>query len=100
MRIIEEMRDPLIHLVQNAIHHGIESPEQRKSLGKNPTGYYAFCQPGGPDCIGVQDDGRGYAEQIKHLAIKQGLISRRDEKTISEQEILSVLFHPDLVPLI
>ncbi|MDY0092736.1 MAG: hybrid sensor histidine kinase/response regulator [Candidatus Vecturithrix sp.] len=96
-RIIEEMRDPLIHLVQNAIHHGIESPEQRKSLGKNPTGIITLSasQEGNRIVLSVQDDGQGiYAEQIKHLAIKQGLISRRDEKTISEQEILSVLFHP------
>ncbi len=66
-RIIEEMRDPLIHLVQNAIHHGIESPEQRKSLGKNPTGIITLSasQRGTWIVLSVQDDGQGiYAEQI------------------------------------
>ncbi|GAK57471.1 cheA signal transduction histidine kinase [Candidatus Vecturithrix granuli] len=96
-RIIEEMRDPLIHLVQNAIHHGIESPEQRQSLGKNPTGLIILSarQEGNRIVLSVQDDGQGiHAEQIKNLAIKQGLISHRDFKSISEQEILEVLFHP------
>lgn len=96
-RIIEEMRDPLIHLVQNAIHHGIENPKMRESYGKPSTGMITISarQEGNRIILSVQDDGQGiYTEQIKNIAIKHGLVSRRDLKSISEQELLEVLFHP------
>lgn len=96
-RIIEEMRDPLMHLVQNAIHHGIESSAARQSYGKPAAGMITIAahQEGNRIVLSVRDDGQGiYSEQIKNMAIKNGLISRRDLKNISEQEILEVLFHP------
>ena len=70
-RIIEEMRDPLIHLLQNAIRHGIEIPDNRKSLGKDPTGTVLISarQEGNRIVIRVYDDGRGiHPEQIKEHA--------------------------------
>ena len=96
-RIIEEMRDPLIHLVQNAIHHGIEPPEKRKNLGKNPTGTLtiAAAQEGNRILISVRDDGQGIqSERIRDRALKDGLLSHRDIKTVSEQELFELLFHP------
>lgn len=96
-RIIEEMRDPLIHLVQNAIHHGIEPPEKRKNLGKNPTGTLtiAAAQEGNRILITVRDDGQGIqSERIRDRALKDGLLSHRDIKAVSEQELFELLFHP------
>ena len=96
-RIIEEIRDPLIHLVQNAIHHGIEPPEKRKNLGKNPTGTLtiAAAQEGNRILITVRDDGQGIqSERIRDRALKDGLLSHRDIKTVSEQELFELLFHP------
>jgi two-component system chemotaxis sensor kinase CheA len=96
-RIIEEIRDPLIHLVQNAIHHGIESPEERQSYGKNPTGTITISahQEGNRIVIKVQDDGQGiHIEQIKNLALKEGLLSHRDMRTVSDQDVLESLFQP------
>ncbi len=94
-RIIEEMRAPLIHLVQNAIRHGIESPENRKSYGKKPGGTVTISatQEGNRIVIRVKDDGRGIdSEQVKEQALKHGLISHRDLKTIKDQDLLEVLF--------
>ena len=96
-RIIEEMRDPLIHLAQNAIHHGIEPPEKRKNLGKNPTGTLtiAAAQEGNRILITVRDDGQGIqSERIRDRALKDGLLSHRDIKAVSEQELFELLFHP------
>ncbi len=96
-RIIEEMRDPLIHLVQNAIRHGIEDPESRKSYRKNPTGSVTIsaAQEGNRIVIRVKDDGRGIRiEQIKEYALKEGFLSHRDLKAVSDQDVHELLFHP------
>lgn len=96
-RIIEEMRDPLIHLLQNAIRHGIEAPENRKSLGKDPTGTVTISarQEGNRIVIRVSDDGRGiHVEQIKDHALHHGFISSRDVNTITGQALFELLFQP------
>lgn len=96
-RIIEEMRDPLIHLVQNAIHHGIEAPEKRKNYGKDPTGILTISarQEGNRIVIMVKDDGQGIqTTRIRDRALKEGLLSHRDIKTVSEQNLFDILFHP------
>lgn len=96
-RIIEEMRDPLIHLVQNALHHGIEVPEKRKNYGKNPTGMLTIsaCQEGNRIVIMVKDDGQGIqTARIRDRALKDGLLSHRDLKSVNEQQLFDLLFHP------
>ncbi len=96
-RIIEEMRDPLIHLALNALHHGIEAPDKRKSYGKNPTGSLTISahQEGNRIVMTVADDGQGIqTARIRDRALKEGLLSHRDMKTVSEQELFDLLFHP------
>jgi len=96
-RIIEEMRDPLIHLIQNAIHHGIESPDRRQSYGKNPTGTVVISasQEGNRIIITVQDDGQGInVTAIRDRALKEGLLSHKDMKSVTEQELFECLFQP------
>ncbi len=96
-RIIEEMRNPLIHLVQNAIRHGIEPQEERQKGGKNPTGIVrvSASQEGNRIIIRVQDDGKGIdVERIKEVAVETGLISSKDAQAINEQELYEFLFQP------
>lgn len=94
-RIIEEIRDPLIHLIQNAIRHGIESPEERQQQGKDPTGtiLLSASQEGNRVVIRVRDDGKGIdLERIKEAAVTSGLLSRDDLQTINDQELHEFLF--------
>jgi two-component system, chemotaxis family, sensor kinase CheA len=95
-RIMEEMRDPLVHLIQNAIRHGIEPPEERQEVGKPPTGTITVSahQEGNRIVIRVHDDGQGIdVERIREMALKHGAILRPEESTtISEQELYELLF--------
>jgi chemotaxis protein histidine kinase CheA/ActR/RegA family two-component response regulator len=91
--ILEELSDPLTHLVNNALVHGIEPPEERRRLGKPPEGKItvkAFYQ-GNQAIIVVSDDGAGIpVEKVKAKAQRLGLLS--EEAT--EDEVFGVLFHP------
>lgn len=95
-RILEEMKDPLIHLVRNSIDHGIERPDIRTKLGKNPKGkVYIIIEPaeGNKIKITIKDDGKGIdLEKIKKTLLKQEMISDSSNKSLSEQEILSFIF--------
>ena len=96
-RIIEELRDPLIHLVQNAIHHGIESPEKRRQAGKEPNGILQLSaqQEGNQIFITVKDDGQGIqTQQIRELLVEERLLTRKKVETFNEQELFEQLFHP------
>ncbi|PID57561.1 hypothetical protein CSB45_06955 [candidate division KSB3 bacterium] len=96
-RIIEEMRDPLIHLVQNAVHHGIESPEERRHLGKDPCGHVAISaqQEGNRILIKIKDDGQGIQTQhIRKLLLKERKMSRQKVNAFNEQELFEILFQP------
>lgn len=93
--ILERIYDPLTHLVNNAIYHGIESPEVRQSLGKSPEGVIkirVFYQ-GNQTIISISDDGAGInVEAVKAKAISKGLISPEDANAMSKQEIYGLLF--------
>jgi len=74
--LVEEISDPLMHIIRNALDHGIESPEQRKATGKDPTGRITVVayQQGNSVVIDVSDDGRGIdPEVIRDAALKRGL---------------------------
>jgi two-component system chemotaxis sensor kinase CheA len=95
--VVDHISDPLIHMVRNAIDHGIEPPEQRAQAGKSPTGRVelrAFHQAGSI-VIEMQDDGRGLnKERIVRKAVEQGLIEPGQE--LSEEEVFKLIFHPGL----
>jgi two-component system chemotaxis sensor kinase CheA len=95
--IIEELNDPLVHMVRNAIDHGIESPEERKTLGKPQQGIVVVNaeRDGNYILITMEDDGRGIdAKQVKQKAIEKGLISEAQSEEMSASEILNLIFIP------
>lgn len=95
--LIEEINDPLVHLVRNSVDHGIETPERRKELGKDPTGTLTLSaeHEGNNIIITIEDDGKGIdPEVIKNKAVSKGLISAERAKELSRQEILNLIFLP------
>jgi two-component system chemotaxis sensor kinase CheA len=93
--IVEELGDPLMHMVRNAIDHGIETPEKRREAGKNPAARVtlrAFHQAGHIS-IEVSDDGRGLnKDKIVAKAREKGLIESTDH--LSDSEIFNLIFEP------
>ncbi|MEW5857266.1 MAG: response regulator, partial [Cyanobacteriota bacterium] len=95
--ILEHLYDPMTHLVNNAITHGIEPPEVRRAAGKPPIGRItirAFHQ-GNQTVISVSDDGAGIdSERVKAKAIEKGLITASEAKSMSRLDVYDLLFHP------
>ena len=94
--IIENISDPLMHLIRNAIDHGIESAEKRVSAGKDKTGKITLeaKNAGGEVLIIIKDDGRGLdKEKILNKARNNGLINR-PESDLTDREIFSFIFLP------
>ncbi len=95
--LIEEINDPLVHLVRNSVDHGIETPEKRKELGKDPAGTLTLSaeHEGNNIIITIEDDGKGIdPEVIKNKAVSKGLISVEKARELSKQEILNLIFFP------
>jgi len=95
--ILEELNDPLIHLVRNAVDHGIETIADRTACGKNPKGIVNLSarQTGDHIVIEIQDDGRGMRpEIIREKAVEKGLISAEKAGQLSVQESLQLIFLP------
>lgn len=95
--IIEEISDPLIHLLRNSLDHGIEPPDERKLVGKNPRGliYLGAYHEENHIIITVRDDGRGInIERIREKAIQKGLVGTDQAKEMSERELLELIFVP------
>lgn len=94
--ILEQLYDPMTHLVNNAMTHGIETPEVRAKAGKNPKGKIqikAFHQ-GNQTVISVSDDGAGIdPERIRQKVIEKGLVSASDAQKLSKIELYDFLFH-------
>jgi chemosensory pili system protein ChpA (sensor histidine kinase/response regulator) len=94
--ILEHLYNPMTHLVNNAITHGIESPEERQRKGKSPEGEVsisAFLQ-GNQTLITVSDDGAGIdAERVKRKAIEKGVITPLEAHSMNEQDVYDLLFH-------
>jgi two-component system chemotaxis sensor kinase CheA len=95
--LIERLEEPLIHLIRNAVDHGIEPPEERERLGKPRAGQIrlkAYYQ-GDRVFISVEDDGRGIdVEKVKAKAIERGLVTKDRLEKMTEKEILSLIFSP------
>ncbi|MEG4939756.1 hybrid sensor histidine kinase/response regulator [Microcoleus sp. F4-D5] len=96
-RILEEMKDPLMHMIRNAIDHGIETVEERKKLGKDPVatlrikGYNIASNI----IIEVADDGRGLnLESIKQTAIKRNICTLEQLGEMTETQVQSLIFTP------
>ena len=95
--VIDEIGEPLIHLLRNAIDHGIESVERRRELGKPETGniYLRAYQDGNNVVIEVEEDGQGInVDKVKKKAIERGLINRDVANNMSKKDIIDFLFKP------
>ncbi len=94
--LIEEITDPLIHLLRNAVDHGIEPPEERKSIGKPPRGRILLkaYQEENSVVILVQDDGRGIdVEKIRKKALALGLATQEELARMSDREAIEFIFY-------
>lgn len=95
--IIEAIKDPLTHIIRNAVDHGIESPENRMLKGKSPEGVLKLnaYHEGGQVIIEIKDDGAGLnTERILNKAISKGIISAEKASKISDNEIFRLIFLP------
>jgi len=95
--LIEAIKDPLTHLVRNAVDHGIERPEVRQAAGKNPEGRLALraFHEGGQVNIEISDDGAGLdQERIRNKAVQKGLISAEQAGRLTDREIVNLVFLP------
>jgi chemosensory pili system protein ChpA (sensor histidine kinase/response regulator) len=95
--IIQQISDPLIHLVRNAVAHGLERDEERYEQGKSDAGNVAVraYHRGNHIYIEVEDDGRGIDyEKVRKTAVDHGLISQESAAELGERELLDLLFQP------
>ncbi|WP_456469416.1 chemotaxis protein CheW [Archaeoglobus sp.] len=95
--VLDEISDPLIHLVRNAVDHGIESPEERKAAGKSEVGRIrlAAWREKNNIIIELEDDGRGLdVEKIKQKAVEKGIITPAEAESMSEDELKMLIFAP------
>lgn len=95
--VIDEIGDPLMHLLRNAADHGLESSEQRRMLGKNPVGsiYLNAYQDGNSVVIEVKDDGGGIdIEKIKKVAVSRGVITGEQADRMEDKDVIDILFRP------
>jgi len=93
--VLEAIKDPLTHLVRNAIDHGIESPEDRVAAGKPAEGRVALraFHESGQVVIEIQDDGRGIsAKRVQEKALERGLITLEHMSGMSERQMLDLVF--------
>lgn len=95
-RILEEMKDPLIHLIRNCIDHGIETPKQREERGKPPRATIRIAIfPKSDDKVEivVSDDGSGIdVRKVRAASVKQGLVSEEDARKMNEQQAAGLIF--------
>ena len=95
--VIEEIGDPLVHLIRNAIDHGIEPPEERVRLGKPRQGVVRLyaAQEGDHILVRVEDDGRGMdTEKIKRKAMEKGLLGPEEAGRMDDRAIWNLVFLP------
>ncbi|MBH1942010.1 chemotaxis protein CheA [Mobilitalea sibirica] len=95
--VIDEIGDPLMHLLRNAADHGLESNEERERAGKNPVGsiFLDAYQDGNNVMIEVRDDGGGInVEKIKKKAIERGAITEDAAQRMTDKDIIDILFQP------
>jgi two-component system chemotaxis sensor kinase CheA len=97
--ILEQIGDPLVHVIRNAVDHGIEPPEERRAKGKDAAGQLtlrAFSEAGGVS-IEVMDDGKGLdAAALKRKAVEKGLLAPDVAAAMSEEAAFQLVFLPGL----
>ncbi|MBI3814283.1 MAG: chemotaxis protein CheA, partial [Nitrospinae bacterium] len=95
--VIEEIGDPLVHLIRNAIDHGVEMPEVRLAAGKARIGQVRLSAyyEGNNIVIEIRDDGRGMdTERIKEKAVEKGMITPEEASRLSKKDTINFIFAP------
>ncbi len=95
--IVEELSDPLMHLLRNALDHGVEMPDARESQGKSPRAKIRLTarQQGNQVVIEVGDDGSGMDEaRIRQVAIERGLVTAQQTYEMERRDLLNLVFLP------
>jgi two-component system chemotaxis sensor kinase CheA len=98
-RMIDELSDPLIHMVRNSVDHGLEPPDVRVADGKPRAGTVNLhaAQRGNSVVITVSDDGRGIdCERIRRKIVSKGLVSQAQAGSMSDRELVPYIWHPGL----
>lgn len=95
-RILEEIKDPFMHLIRNCIDHGIEKPEERKKIGKSPKGTIKLIiTQVSSDKVKIQisDDGSGInIDKVKEKAVKNHILTQSEIKSIDDEDVKALIF--------
>lgn len=95
--LVEELADPMVHMIRNALDHGLEGPDERSAMGKHPEGTLvvrAFYE-GNNVVIQVQEDGRGIDPvKIRKVAVKKGVVSEVVANAMSDEEAIRLIMAP------
>jgi two-component system chemotaxis sensor kinase CheA len=97
--VLEEIGDSLVHLLRNAVDHGIETPERRVEIGKKETGNILITASRQDNfaLIEIEDDGCGInTKEVKEIALKKGIISKECAEQLQEREAMQLIFTPGL----
>ena len=95
--LVEALADPLVHLVRNAVDHGIESPEDREKAGKSRQGTVVLsaAQEGDHILLSIEDDGKGMdAEVLRRKAVEKGMMDEDAAARLEEKDCYNLIFHP------
>ena len=95
--LVEALADPLVHLVRNAVDHGIELPEERENAGKPRTGtvVLAASQEGDHILLSIEDDGKGMdPEKLRQIAVNKGLMDKEAAARLDDHECYNLIFAP------
>ena len=95
--IVEEIGDPLVHIIRNSCDHGVEMPEDRVAKGKEETGVITLkaYNEGNQIVIQIDDDGKGLdAEMLKNKSLEKGLITEKEADMMSDKEAFALIFKP------
>lgn len=95
--VIDEIGDPMVHLIRNSLDHGIETREERRAVGKPEKGILKISayQEGSGVIIEVMDDGKGIdPEKVKKKAVERGILTEEAAQTISDEEAIQIVLLP------
>jgi two-component system chemotaxis sensor kinase CheA len=98
-RMIDELADPLIHMVRNSVDHGLEMPDDRAKAGKPRSGTVSLnaSHRGNSVVIIVSDDGRGIdCERVRAKVVSKGLLGEDEARRLSDRQLVSYIWHPGL----
>ena len=97
--VLDALKDPIIHLLRNAIDHGIELPEKREASGKSPIGQImlAIEQRGNEILVRISDDGSGIdPAAVRHKAVNLGFITAPEAEMMPDDDVRTLIFHPGM----